>query len=134
VVHNANGREGDDLGPVRVVGAPFSCPALANGSAVGAGLVGAFTFVHLDTVGDIAVSQQYFTSAAAPPTPTPAPCVGDCNGSGEVTINEIIRMVSIALGNTPLSACRGGDADHSQGITVDEIIAAVNDALDGCEA
>jgi len=132
VVRNANGADGVDLGPVSTVGAPFSCSALANGSAVGAGLVQTFTFVHLDTVGDVAVTEQLFTSASPPPTPTPGPCIGDCNGSGEVGINELIVMVNIALDSTPISACRNGDADHSNGISITEIIVAVNNALDGC--
>jgi hypothetical protein len=77
-------------------------------------------------------------SAGAPTTtPTPTPpvaiaCVGDCDGSGDVTVNELIIMVNIALGNAPLSACTAGDADHSGDITVNEIIAAVNNALNGC--
>jgi hypothetical protein len=68
------------------------------------------------------------------PTPTPRPCVGDCNGSGEVTVNELITMVNIALGNSPVSACAAGDADGDGEITINEIIAAVNNALNGCRA
>ena len=44
-VLNANGADGVNLppdGPVTVTGAPFSCSALAQGSAAGAGLVQAF--------------------------------------------------------------------------------------------
>jgi hypothetical protein len=59
-------------------------------------------------------------------------CVGDCNGDGEVTINEIILLVNIALGNTPLSACTAGDADARGTIEINEIIIAVNNALSGC--
>ncbi len=61
-----------------------------------------------------------------------ASCTGDCDGSGDVTVNELITMVNIALGNTPLSACTAGDADGSGDITINEIIAAVNNALNGC--
>jgi hypothetical protein len=68
------------------------------------------------------------------PTPTPPPCVGDCDGSGDVTVNELIIMVNIALRNTPLSACMAGDADGSGDITINEIIAAVNHVLNGCAA
>jgi hypothetical protein len=57
---------------------------------------------------------------------------GDCDGSGDVTVNEIISMVNIALGNAPLSACTAGDADGSGDITINEIIAAVKKALSGC--
>lgn len=74
----------------------------------------------------------------APPsiTPTstsgPGVCVGDCNNSGEVTINELIIMVNIALGSAPVEDCLPGDANGDGQITIDEIILAVNHALDGC--
>jgi hypothetical protein len=66
-------------------------------------------------------------SAAPPPA-----CVGDCNGNGQVTVDEILTMVNIALGNTPVTSCRAGDANHDNEITVDEILTAVNHALNGC--
>ena len=59
-------------------------------------------------------------------------CGGDCNGDGEVTVNELITMVNIALGNANVSTCLAGDADGSGEITINEIIAAVNNALNGC--
>jgi hypothetical protein len=74
--------------------------------------------------------------ATATPIPTatvnPTSCVGDCNGGGQVTVDEILTMVNIALGNAPISACRAGDANHDSQITVDEILTAVNSALNGC--
>ncbi len=74
--------------------------------------------------------------SAGQPTPTPPPtpsgCVGDCDASGDVTINELITMVNIVLGTTPLSACPVGDADSSGDITINEIIIAVNNVLVGC--
>jgi Tol biopolymer transport system component len=79
----------------------------------------------------------------APPTPTPTPgelpCVGDCTGDGQVTIDDLIRMVGIALGlrsvcgdDEGMGACLAGDADCDCQITVDEIIQAVNNSLMGC--
>jgi hypothetical protein len=59
-------------------------------------------------------------------------CGGDCNGDGEVTVNELITMVNIALGNANVSTCLAGDADGSGEITINEIIVAVNNALNGC--
>ena len=86
-----------------------------------------------------------FTKAATPtptgtmtatpvltPTPTPNSCVGDCGGSSQVTIGDIITMVNIALENAPVSACAAGDRNQDGEITVDEILAAVSNALDGC--
>ena len=68
------------------------------------------------------------------PTPTVAPsgCVGDCSGDGTVTVNELILMVNVALGNAQPSVCLPGDPDSSGDITINEIVAAVNRALNGC--
>ncbi len=68
----------------------------------------------------------------ANPTTTPMVCLGDCNGSGDVTVEEIITMVNIALGNVAISACVAGDADRNGEITVNEIVGAVGNALNGC--
>ena len=65
-------------------------------------------------------------------TVAPGLCYGDCDSSGDVTVNELITIVTIARGNAPLSACSVGDADHSGDITINEIIAAVNNDLTGC--
>lgn len=62
---------------------------------------------------------------------TPA-CSGDCDGSGDIAVNELVLMVNIALGEAPLAACMGGDTDGSGDLGVNEIIAAVNNALAGC--
>lgn len=59
-------------------------------------------------------------------------CVGDCDNDGHVTVNEILTMVDVALGNASLSACGAGDANGDSQITIDEILAAVNNALNGC--
>lgn len=61
----------------------------------------------------------------------PANYVGDCDGHGAVTVNELIMMVNIALGNAPLTTCTAGDADHSGEIGIDEILQAVSNALQG---
>jgi hypothetical protein len=75
------------------------------------------------------------SSTATPTaTATPAFCVGDCNEDDLVTVDEIIRMVSIALGVDELTRCPAADADGNTEVSVDEIIAAVNNALDGCNA
>jgi len=60
------------------------------------------------------------------------PCAGDCDGSGEVTIGELITLVNIALGSRPVSACPAGDVNSDGTIAINEIIAAVGNALNGC--
>jgi cysteine-rich repeat protein len=67
-------------------------------------------------------------------SPSLAACTGDCNGDGDVTVNELIAMVNIALGNADLSTCAVGDANGSGDLTINEIIAGVNNALNGCTA
>jgi hypothetical protein len=71
----------------------------------------------------------------SPPTPSPTAarsCPGDCNNDGEVTIDELIRMVNIALGSAELRTCPVGDLNGDGEITIDEIIRSVNVALNGC--
>jgi hypothetical protein len=71
-------------------------------------------------------------TATPTPTPTLPPCAGDCRGDGQVTVDEILTLVEIALGELPTSACASGDGNHDGQITVDEILVAVNHALNGC--
>jgi hypothetical protein len=71
-------------------------------------------------------------TATATATPTP-PCTGDCIEDGEVTVDEILLITNIALGNSPIDACTAGDANGDGEITVEEILAAVNNALNGCD-
>ncbi len=74
---------------------------------------------------------------APPLTPGPRPCVGDCDDDGEVTVNELIRMVNMALGTSvcgegEVQQCLAGDSNCDCEITVDEIIQGVNNTLGGC--
>jgi hypothetical protein len=80
------------------------------------------------------------TPTSGPPTPTPTPtatevpgtCIGDCGSDGEVTVDELIIGVNMALGVTPLSACPIFDADGDGEVTIDEILRGVNNTLEGC--
>jgi hypothetical protein len=83
-------------------------------------------------------------NTAGTPTPTPTPtrtalrCVGDCSGDGVVTVDEIVRMVNIALnGDTSASSCPGSDQWCSSGpvlgaVRIACLIDAVNNLLTGC--
>jgi hypothetical protein len=59
-------------------------------------------------------------------------CIGDCNGDSEVTVDELITGVNIALGSQPLSDCEVMDEDGSGAVEVNELVTAVNAALCGC--
>jgi hypothetical protein len=54
---------------------------------------------------------------------------GDCNGDGEVTIDEIVLGLDIALDRAPVSACTAFDRNRDGAVSVDELIRAVDAAL-----
>lgn len=64
--------------------------------------------------------------------PLPFPCVGDCDHSGALTIDELIEGVNLAVGGASIDECSSFDANGDDRVTVDELIAAVNAALEGC--
>jgi len=74
------------------------------------------------------------TSTSSPgATDTPVPsCAGDCDGDGEVAINELIVGVNIALGSAPVGDCPAFDADGDSQVSIAELIRAVGRALSGC--
>src|SRR4029434_4597481 len=53
-----------------------------------------------------------------------AACVGDCSDDGNVSINDLISGVNIALDTLPLTACQPLDADMNGDVTVNELIIA----------
>lgn len=70
----------------------------------------------------------------ASPTPEMVPCVGDCDSDAQVTVDEILRGVGMALGTSTVDDCPAFDANGDHVISVDEIIGAVVKALEGCES
>jgi hypothetical protein len=59
-------------------------------------------------------------------------CRGDCNQSGGVLADEILDMVSLALGLSQASTCAAGDANGDGHIAVDEVLLSVDRATSGC--
>jgi hypothetical protein len=59
-------------------------------------------------------------------------CPGDCDDSGDVTVNEVLTMVNIGVGTLDVAICPAGDLNHDNAISIDEILVAVNSALSGC--
>lgn len=60
------------------------------------------------------------------------PCIGDCNGNGRVTIDELVRAARLALDNGSGEICEGADRNRDGAITIDELVSAVGTALNGC--
>jgi cytochrome c peroxidase len=65
---------------------------------------------------------------------TTAYCTGDCNLDREVTIDELVGSVNVALGAAPLAACVAADVDGDGAVAINELVAAVNRTLNGCPA
>jgi len=106
------------------------CRALERG-------LGVFTLLWLLHGGAAPVLAQTPapTFASTPiPTRTPVPCFGDCDSDGAVTIDELIILVNIALGNAFVDACPAAAEDSCSDllIFVTCVINAVNTALYGC--
>jgi hypothetical protein len=89
-------------------------------------------------LGAAAIVALSLTLGLTPRTARADVCTGDCDGSGDVTVNEIIILVNMALGTqTQLSACPHGlpaDITDPSQVDVSLIIKAVNAALSGCPA
>ena len=51
-----------------------------------------------------------------------------------MTIDDLLKMVNIALLSTTATVCDAGDANQDGGISIDELVMAVNHALTGCPA
>ena len=66
------------------------------------------------------------------PLTTARACTGDCDESGDVTVDEILIGISIALGQGSATACSPLDSNLDGLVTVDEIVVAVTHALIGC--
>lgn len=64
--------------------------------------------------------------------PVGAVCVGDCDGDGQVRINEVITGVNIGLDQLPLAACPSFDANDNGAVAINEVITGVNNGLTGC--
>jgi len=62
------------------------------------------------------------------------PCSGDCGLNGAVTVDEILTLVGMALGNQPIANCLAGDSNGDGQITVDEILTAITNAARECVA
>jgi ELWxxDGT repeat protein len=59
-------------------------------------------------------------------------CVGDCDGSNEVTVDELVMGGAIALGIVAPNACVPLDWNHDDKATIDELLTAVGNAVNGC--
>jgi len=96
----------------------------------GAGILDAFAAVQAGGVVSTPIPTPTPTVA---PSATPAPivCAGDCDSSGEVTVDEIVVLVNITLGSASDTACPHG-VPNGAALDITLIVQAVNHALTRC--
>lgn len=88
-----------------------------------------FNAVSMSRTNQVAVGRSPMAVSAIA---VPQLCDGDCDGDGTVSVDELIRAVSLGLGEVPLWHCRAADANDDGRLTVDEILTATQRALRGC--
>lgn len=62
------------------------------------------------------------------------PIVGDCDESGSVTVDELVKGVNIALDGLPIDQCPAFDCNGNGRVSVDCLVQAVDAALTAADA
>ncbi len=60
-------------------------------------------------------------------------CSGDCDQSGTTDIAEVVRGISIAVGQQSIEACEAMDANRDGRADVSEVVLSLNNSLGGCQ-
>jgi len=102
-----------------------------NGVAGVEGIAGAHDAVVSPDDGFLYVASQ-FDDAVATFQINSTACAADCNGSGEVVIEEVVQAVAIAHGELDLSGCMAADVGMGPGVSMPELTHAITRALGGC--
>jgi len=76
--------------------------------------------IRLAAFGGAHQSTTFVVDATAPPLGR-----GDCNRDGVVGVDEVVRAVTIALGQFDVSSCPSLDVNVDGAVTIDEIIRAI---------
>ena len=59
-------------------------------------------------------------------------CVGDCDQSDSVSVDELLVAIQIVLGTADVDSCLSIDVDRNEIVTIDELILGVQSVLNGC--
>ena len=86
----------------------------------------------LRTAFTYAIALSFLLGVASPRGVVAGSCTGDCDGSGTVTVDEILLGINLALGEEPVERCRIFDDSLDGMVTVDEILISVGSGLQGC--
>lgn len=59
-------------------------------------------------------------------------CTGDCGGDGAVTVDEVMTVAEVMLGNADLERCRAASRGGRAYVHIADLVTTVNNALEGC--
>ena len=90
------------------------------------------TYAFYSLARDLVGNEEAAAAIADTTTRVVGGCVGDCDHSDQVTIDELVRGVNLALNIAPLDACPEFDCNGDGRVTIDCLVKAVNAALNGC--
>jgi photosystem II stability/assembly factor-like uncharacterized protein len=111
--------------------APFE-PGLAEGVVVFALATDADGRLYAATSDGVYALGEAMATPTPTATPTPQTCGGDCDVSGDVSIGELVLIVSIVLDDPAAAGCAAADHDRDGSTQIDDLLAAVGNALHGC--
>jgi hypothetical protein len=83
-----------------------------------------------ETEATIPISGLVFSIAVGPRVALA--CPGDCDRNEEVTVDELVRVTGVALGNLMRRDCPAADSNFDGQIAVDDIVTALTRALNRC--
>jgi hypothetical protein len=124
------GGVGPGVGVTSVTLGPACAPAPPTGCIPTGGetiYVTLYTLKH----GQILPPSPFHYTYTATTQPVAIPCVGDCNENGQVTVDELITLVNVALGDAEPSACPHGVPSGTE-VDIALLLRAVNNALGRC--
>jgi hypothetical protein len=90
------------------------------------------TIVAAERSPSVTPSRSPEPTATVTATPVAASCPVDCNGDGQVMINELLTATAIALGTAPLSTCPAAACGSSERVDIACLTQGVAAALSGC--
>lgn len=122
------GGAGPGAGVTSITLGPACAPAAPTGCIPARGETIHVTLYTLKHGRILPPSPFQYTYTAAP---VAIRCAGDCNGDGQVTVDDLITLASITLGNAEPSTCPHG-LPSGAAVDIALIVRAVNNAQSGC--
>jgi len=118
----------DNVDPIPDGATLFTCAATIERSA----LPGTYPLRCSGPAGSDPAAHSVSTACTSGTITVLQPCPGDCDGSGEVTIEDLLLGVNVAQDTLPYAQCPAFDTDANGDVTIDELLEGVLNSLHGC--